>query len=164
MTSFKPPASLLEIDINSKVHFFLLLTFSYILKRSPANKLASNPPVPALISIIAFFLSASSFGSKNNFNFFSFFSNCCCKSFNSISAIFFNSSSVFFSFKIFCNSILSFSNEIYFFASLIISFKSEYSLDFSAKNFLSILPVDRSFSKLECLSINSSIVFFGIIY
>ena len=34
----------------------------------------SSPPVPALISIIAFFLSASSFGSRNNFNFFSLIS------------------------------------------------------------------------------------------
>jgi len=71
ITSFNPPASLLEILISSISHFFLLLTFSYILNKSAANKLASRPPVPALISIIAFFLSASSFGSKNNFNFFS---------------------------------------------------------------------------------------------
>ena len=74
ITSFNPPASLFEIEISSNDHFFLLLTFSYILKRSAANKLASRPPVPALISIIAFFLSASSLGNKNNFNFFSFFS------------------------------------------------------------------------------------------
>ena len=74
ITSFKPPASLLEIEINSNIHFFLLLIFSYILKRSLANKLASKPPVPARISIIAFFLSASSFGNKNNLSLFSFFS------------------------------------------------------------------------------------------
>ena len=37
-----------------------------------------------LISIMAFFLSASSFGSKNNFNFFSFFSNCEFRSLNSV--------------------------------------------------------------------------------
>src|SRR5210317_2007411 len=118
ITSFKPPASLLEIDINSSVHFFLWLTFSYILKRSEANKLASSPPVPALISMIAFFLSASSFGSKNNFNFFSFIS---------------------------------------------ISLRSEYSFDFSAKSFLSISPEDRSFSKVECFNMSSSMVFAGII-
>ena len=51
--------------------FFYEHTFSYILKNLEANKLASKPPVPALISTIAFFLSASSLGSRNNFNFFS---------------------------------------------------------------------------------------------
>ena len=51
----------------------MLQTFSYILNKSEANKLASKPPVPALISKIAFFVSASSFGNKNIFNLFSFF-------------------------------------------------------------------------------------------
>ena len=60
IASFKPPASLLDILIISIDHFFLLQIFSYILNKSEANKLASNPPVPALISMIAFFLSASS--------------------------------------------------------------------------------------------------------
>ena len=150
--------------MSSKDHFFLWLTFSYILKRSEANKLASNPPVPALISIIAFFLSASSFGSKNNFNFFSFVSYCICKSLNSASAIFFNSSSDELSFNIFSNSFLSLLNEIYFFAFSIISFTSEYSFDFSANNFLSIVPEDKSFSNVECLDISSSIVLLGIIF
>ena len=77
-----------ELISISKNHFFLLLTFSYILKRSEANKLASKPPVPALISIIAFFLSASSFGNKNNFNFFSLFLFSISNLFNSVSAIF----------------------------------------------------------------------------
>ena len=163
MTSFSPPASLLEIEISSKDHFFLWLIFSYILKRSAANKLASNPPVPALISIIAFFLSASSLGNKNNFNFFSFFSYSFCKSFSSVSAIFNNSVSEFWSSNIFFSSFLSFSNVIYFFATSIISFKSEYSFDFSAKSFLSIFPEDKSFSSNECLEINSSTVFCGII-
>ena len=50
------------------------------------------------------------------------------------------------SLMIFSNSDLFLSNSLYSFASLIISFKSEYSLDFSAKEFLSIFPEDRSFS------------------
>ena len=56
--------------------------------------------------MIAFFLSASSFGSKNNFNFFSFISNSVFKSDNSISAISFNSLSAELSFKIFSKSFL----------------------------------------------------------
>ena len=47
----------------------------------------------------------------------------------------------------------------YFFTSSITSFKSEYSLDFSAKSFLSTSPDDNSFSSNECLEIKSSIVF-----
>src|SRR6056300_571038 len=163
ITSFKPPASLLEIDINSNVHFFLWLTFSYILKRSEANKLASSPPVPALISMIAFFLSASSFGSKNNFNFFSFISNSVFNSDNSSSAMSFNSLSAKLSFKIFSKSFLSSSYDKYFLAFIIISLRSEYSFDFSANSFLSISPEDRSFSKVECFNMSSSIVFAGII-
>src|SRR6056300_999782 len=122
ITSFKPPASLLEIDINSNVHFFLWLTFSYILKRSEANRLASNLPVPA-----------------------------------------FNSLSAEPSFKIFSKSFLSSSYDKYFLAFIIISLRSEYSFDFSANSFLSISPEDRSFSKVECFNISSSIVFAGII-
>ena len=125
---------------------------------------ASSPPVPALISIIAFFLSASSFGSKNIFNFFSLFSCCSFNSSNSFSAIFLSSWSLPWSFKIFSSSSLSFSNEIYFFASSIISFKFEYSFDLSANTFLSNFPEDNSFSKEAWLKINSSTVFFGIIY
>ena len=124
-----------------------------------ANKLASSPPVPALISIIAFFLSASSFGIKNNFNLFSIFLCSILRSSNSISAIFFNSSSEFLSSKIFSRPILSFSKDAYFLTLSIISFKSEYSLDFSANFFLSIDPEERSFSKRECFVINSSMVF-----
>ena len=45
----------------------------------------------------------------------------------------------------------------------IISFTSEYSFDFSANNFLSIVPADKSFSNEECLDISSSIVLLGII-
>ena len=60
--------------IISKSHFFLCETFSYILNKSDANRLASKPPVPALISIIAFLESASSFGSKKSFIFFSLYS------------------------------------------------------------------------------------------
>ena len=65
--------------------------------------------------------------------------------------------------KIFSKPTLSFSNVKYFFALSTISFKSEYSFDLSAKSFLSILPDDKSFSKIECLLINSLIVFCGII-
>jgi len=36
-------------------------------------------------------------------------------------------------------------------------------VDFSANNFLSISPEDRSFSKVECFNISSSIVLAGII-
>ena len=43
--------------------------------------------MPALISIIAFFLSASSFGNKNSFNFFSMDSFSNFKSFNSTSEL-----------------------------------------------------------------------------
>ncbi|SVB02779.1 uncharacterized protein METZ01_LOCUS155633 [marine metagenome] len=39
-----------------------------------------------------------------------------------------------------------FLNKIYSFASFIISLKSEYSLDFSAKLFLSTFPEESSFS------------------
>ena len=56
-------------------------------------------------------------------------------------------------------SFFSISYEKYFLASSIISFRSEYSFDFSAKSFLSIFPDDRSFSSIECLLISSSMVF-----
>ena len=54
--------------------FFFEHTFSYILKRSAQKREASNPPVPAPISTIAFLLSSSSFGNKNTFKSFSYFS------------------------------------------------------------------------------------------
>ena len=72
ITSLNPPASLLEILIISSSHFFLEHTFSYILNKSEQNNDASRPPVPALISTIAFFSSSSSLGKRNNFNFFSY--------------------------------------------------------------------------------------------
>ena len=59
--------------------------------------------------------------------------------------------------------VLSISNDKYFLALSIISFKSAYSFDFSAKSFLSTSPADNSFSNNECLEINSSIVLRGII-
>ena len=58
----------------SSYHFFLEQTFSYILNKSAQKSEASNPPVPALISTIAFLSSSSSFGNKNTFNSFSYFS------------------------------------------------------------------------------------------
>ena len=64
ITSLKPPASLFDIFIISNDHFFFRQTFSYILKRSATKRVASNPPVPALISRIAFFESASSLGKR----------------------------------------------------------------------------------------------------
>ena len=71
ITSLNPPASLLEIFIISSRHFFLEHTFSYILNKSEQKSDASKPPVPALISTIAFLSSSSSLGSKNTFNLFS---------------------------------------------------------------------------------------------
>ena len=64
ITSLNPPASLFEILIMSNLHFFFEQTFSYILNKSEQNREASNPPVPALISTIAFLSSSSSFGNK----------------------------------------------------------------------------------------------------
>ena len=60
-----------------------MTNFSYILNKSDANKLASSPPVPALISMIAFLVSASSLGNKNNL-IFSLFSLFFSSSFNSL--------------------------------------------------------------------------------
>ena len=67
ITSLKPPASLFEIFIIYNFHFFLEQTLSYILNKSAQKSEASKPPVPALISTIAFLLSSSSFGSKKTF-------------------------------------------------------------------------------------------------
>ena len=119
--------------------------------------------MPALISIIAFFLSASSFGNKNNFNIFSFISCCFFNSSSSSEAIVIKSLPLFVSLIIFSNSFFSFSKEMYFLACLIISLRSEYSFDFSANCFFSVFPDDSSFSNKECLDINSSILFVGTI-
>ena len=144
-------------------HFFLLLTFSYILNKSDANKLASKPPVPALISIIAFLLSASSFGNKNILIFFSCIKLLESKSLSSFSAISIISLSLSLSLIIFFSSFLFFSNEIYCFETSTISFKSEYSLDFSANFSLSISPDASSVSSFLCLEINSLTLLRGII-
>ena len=100
ITSLTPPASLFEIFMISNCHFFFEHTFSYILKRSAQNKEASNPPVPALISTIAFLSSSSSFGNKKIFSLFSLLILFCYKSFKSFSAIFFISGSFPLSCKI----------------------------------------------------------------
>ena len=71
ITSLNPPASLFDILIISNTHFFLEQTFSYILNKSEQKRDASKPPVPALISTIAFLSSSSSFGNKKTFNLFS---------------------------------------------------------------------------------------------
>jgi len=52
---------------------------------------------------------------------------------------------------------------LFIFSWLIISLISEYSFDFVANNFLSMLSEDSSLSRLLCLKINSSIFFTGII-
>ena len=52
-------------------HFFFEQTFSYILKRSAQKREASKPPVPALISTIAFLSSSSSLGRNKIFSLFS---------------------------------------------------------------------------------------------
>ena len=109
--------------------------------------------MPALISIIAFFVSASSLGNKNNFILFSFLSCFKIKSFSSSFAKSIMSFSFFSSLTIFSNSFLFFSNKIYSLASLIISLNSEYSFDFSAKFFLSTSPEESSLSNSECLEI-----------
>ena len=57
-----------------KLPFFFEQTFSYILNKSEQKREASNPPVPALISTMAFLSSSSSLGNKNNFNSLSYFS------------------------------------------------------------------------------------------
>ena len=73
-TGFGPPGLVL-LDMLFKVtrnisvfyidtDFLFEQTFSYILNRSATNKVASSPPVPALISNMAFFSSASSFGKR----------------------------------------------------------------------------------------------------
>ena len=72
ITSLNPPASLLEMLISSSCHFFLEQTFSYILYKSEQKRVASNPPVPALISTIAFFLSSKSFGNRKILSLFSY--------------------------------------------------------------------------------------------
>ena len=132
-------------------HFFLLLIFSYILKRSAANKLASNPPVPALISIIAFFVSASSFGNKNNFNFFSLIDLFSCNWSSSNLAKSFISWSFLLSDKILSRSFSVLSKDRYCFATKRIEFKLEYSFEIFAKFFLSIDSDDNFFSKIPCL-------------
>mgnify|MGYP003326379223 CR=1 FL=1 len=52
-------------------------------------------------------------------------------------------------------------------ASLDVSLGQKHNflcVDFSANNFLSIVPEDKSFSNVECLEISSSIVLLGIIF
>ena len=48
-------------------NFLISENFTYILNKSDANNAASSPPVPALISMIAFFSSDSSLGISKNF-------------------------------------------------------------------------------------------------
>ena len=57
-----------EIEIISNFQFFNPAYLLYILNKLVANKAASSPPVPALISTIAFFSSDSSLGININFN------------------------------------------------------------------------------------------------
>ena len=115
--------------------------------------------MPALISMIAFFESASSFGNKNNLIFFSFNSLFIINSSNSFLAMSFISLSLSVSLVNFSRSFLFFSKFKYFFALSIISLRSEYSFDFKANNFLSIFPEDNSASRFLCLKINSSTFF-----
>ena len=121
---FKPVS-----DFNMGVNIQLLRAeyLSYILYKSPANKAASSPPVPALISKITFFSSASSFGNRASIN--SLF--CSSKRFsysgNSFLTISLSSSSFSFS-KISLYPIISFSNLCISFAIFITGSNLDNSL------------------------------------
>ena len=79
MTSLKPPIPISFEAINSLSQLFFSEKCEYNRNRSAANKAASSPPVPALISKIMFLLSSGSFGnnfilrsfSRSNFYFYS---------------------------------------------------------------------------------------------
>ena len=63
--SLKPPFSLSLELISSIFHFFLSVTLVNILNKSPTNRPASSPPVPALISKNTSFSSSSFSGIKS---------------------------------------------------------------------------------------------------
>ena len=147
----------------SNFHFFFEQTFSYILNKSAQNKEASNPPVPALISTIAFLSSSSSLGKRKIFSLFScflFLLSISCRSFFAISNI---SLSFFLSCMICSKSFFSLSKFTNSLASKIIPSKFEYSFDFLAKIFGSIFPDASSFSNASCLIIISFTFCIGII-
>ena len=113
ITSFIPLRPVSDIDKISKFQLFKSEKRWYIENKSAANREASSPPVPALISRIEFFLSFSSLGIRSLIKSFSrmvidfFFS------FNSTSAISFiewSSSSINFD-----SSLISLLSFLYFF-------------------------------------------------
>ena len=78
--SLKPPRPLSWEDMISIFHFLNSAYFEYMRKRSAANRAASSPPVPALISMIMFLRSKGSFGIssvRSSFIWFSFCSSSC---------------------------------------------------------------------------------------
>ena len=92
-TSLYPPTPVSLALRSSVFHLLLSAYLEYILNKSPANKAASSPPAPPLISTITFFSSLGSFGNNNIFNSSSIGSTLDSKSDNSILANSLNSSS-----------------------------------------------------------------------
>ena len=89
--------TLIELDgtkNKSRLGANAILGASLAVAKAPANRAASSPPVPALISTITSLSSFGSLGIKRNFIFSSRFSFCSFNSFISISASSVNSLSV----------------------------------------------------------------------
>ena len=96
MTSLNPPIPISFEAINSLSQLYFSEKCEYNRNRSAANKAASSPPVPALISKIMFLLSSGSFGnnfilrsfSRSNFLFLLSVNSSIASSFNSSSSEF----------------------------------------------------------------------------
>ena len=125
--SLYPPTAPSDTSVILSVQPFMSQYFLYILKRSPANKAASSPPVPARISICTFFASSGSFGTRSSLISSS---NLGCRlsfSCSSSRAISFMSASSSFA-NIFLASLIESKQEMYLFLAFMMSPKSFHSL------------------------------------
>ena len=64
--SLYPPTAPSETSVMLNVQPFMSQYRLYMLNKSPANRAASSPPVPARISIWTFFASSGSLGTKRS--------------------------------------------------------------------------------------------------
>ena len=137
MNSLYPPNSPSFESITSTFHLLLSANLRYILARSPANKAASSPPVPALISIITLLLSSESFGKSSSPMTDCTFSIFCVTRVISDFAISITSSSSDSEFRISSKSFFSFKIMRYSMIAFAISSIFENSIANSAYLFLS---------------------------
>ena len=133
------PPTPVSLALKSSIFHLLLSAYlEYILNKFPANRAASSPPAPPLISTITFFSSLGSFGSRSIFNSASSGSTCPSNSDISIFANSLSSSSDSSS-KIDLDSLRSFNTFLYSLYLLTIGSKSACSFIYFCQTFWSFI-------------------------